>query len=349
MLNNNLNIVVTIMENKNQMKVLSLHAVGDLRLERAPIPQVKDDEVLVKIKNCGICGSDIGRVFEHGTYSFPTVPGHEFSGQVVFDKSGEWTGKKVAIFPLLPCFECQMCKEGNYAECTNYDYYGSRRDGAWAEYLAVKKFNLIEVPESVSYAEAAMCEPIAVAVHAFSKLNVEKNKSLLISGAGPIGLIIGHLAKGAGVKDVAYIEIDNEKIKFLKENGFIHYDETDGIKYDYAIEGAGASAALSKLLCGVKPFASVVLMGNPAREMTLSQHHYWKILRGELKLYGTWNSFYNDKVNDWKTAIKLIPDGKLNLDKLITHYVPLDKALDALNMMKDKKEFFCKVMIDNER
>lgn len=332
-----------------KMKVMSLNAVGDLRLETKQIPEVLEDEVLVKIKNCGICGSDIGRVFEHGTYSFPTVPGHEFAGQVVYDKSGEWLGKKVAVFPLLPCFKCDMCKEGNYAECSNYDYYGSRRDGAWAEYLAVKKFNLLEVPENVSYAQAAMCEPCAVAIHAFGKLNFEKGKTLIVSGAGPIGLIIGYLAKSQGASEVAYIEIDPEKIKFLEKNGFTLYDENSNKKYDYAIEGTGVSQALSKLLCTVKPFASVVLMGNPAKEITLSQQHYWKILRGELKLFGTWNSCYNEKINDWKTAIKLISDGTINLNPLITHYVKLEDTLAALNMMKYKKEFFCKVMIDNER
>lgn len=332
-----------------KMKAQSLFGIGDLMFIDLDIPTPSDDEVLVQIKNCGICGSDIGRVFEHGTYSFPTVPGHEFSGKVVYDKSGEWLNKKVAIFPLLPCFKCEMCANGNYAECSNYDYYGSRRDGAFAEYIAVKKFNLVEVNDNVSYQQAAMCEPAAVAIHAFSKLNAQKDKSLLISGAGPIGLILGQLAVNAGLKKVCYIEIDKNKIDFLKKNGFELYSPQDSASFDYAIEGTGVSNALASLLDGVKPFAKLVLMGNPAREMNLSQQHYWKILRKELTLLGTWNSYYNDKANDWKKAIDYIVQGKIDLSKLITHKVGLENTFDALKMMRDRKEFFCKVMVENER
>ena len=331
----------------NTMRAQNLHGVNDLRLDTLPIPTCKEDEVLVKIKNCGICGSDIGRVFVNGTYHFPTVPGHEFSGLVVEDKSGEWLGKKVAIYPLLPCFQCEMCKQGNYAECANYDYYGSRRDGAYAEYLAVKKFNLIEVPEHVSFEEAAMCEPTAVATHALNKTGLLEGQTLLISGAGTIGLIIGQLAMGRGAKKVCYIEIDPAKIEFCKKMGFTLYDGQE--KFDCAIEGTGAGVALENLLGGVKPLATVVLMGNPGREVTLTQKGYWKILRGELTLKGICNNSYNDKENDWKDAIKAIAEGKINLKPLITHTVSLENVMDGLMMMRDRKEFYCKVMIDVER
>lgn len=331
------------------MKALSLYDIGDLRVVDLPIPKPQSDEVLVKIKNCGICGSDIGRVFEHGTYFFPTVPGHEFAGQVVYDTDGVWTNKRVAIFPLLPCFNCDMCKLGNYAECSNYDYYGSRRDGAFSQYIAVKKFNLVELPDSVSFEQAAMCEPTAVAIHAFSKLDVKNKNSILISGAGPIGLILGQLAKNTGINKVCYVEIDQNKINFLRQNGFELYDANCDYKFDCAIEGTGSSSALATLLGAVKPFSEIVLMGNPAKDMNLTQKQYWHILRGELKLLGTWNSLYNDRVNDWKNAIEYIASGKVNLSNLITHRVELDKTFDALKMMRDRKEFFCKVMIENER
>ncbi len=322
------------------MKALSLYDIGDLRVVDLPIPKPQSDEVLVEIKNCGICGSDIGRVFEHGTYFFPTVPGHEFAGQVVYDTDGVWTNKRVAIFPLLPCFNCDMCKLGNYAECSNYDYYGSRRDGAFSQYIAVKKFNLVELPDTVSFEQAAMCEPTAVALHAFSKLDVKNKNSILISGAGPIGLILGQLALNAGLQKICFVEIDQKKIEFLKANGFELFDSEKGEKFDYAIEGTGASGALATLLNNVKPFSKIVLMGNPAKEMTLTQQQYWKILRGELTLYGTWNSLYNERTNDWKKAIEYISQGKIDLSKLITHKVGLDDAFSALKMMHDKKEFF---------
>ena len=170
------------------MKCANLHGINDLRYEDMPMPVCEEDEVLVAVKCCGICGSDIPRVYTKGTYHFPTVIGHEFAGKVVYDSKKELEGKKVAVFPLLPCFACDSCKEGNYATCENYDYYGSRRNGGMSEYLAVKRWNLLTVPENVSYHEAAMCEPVSVARHAICKLNIQQGDRLLISGAGPIGI-----------------------------------------------------------------------------------------------------------------------------------------------------------------
>ena len=112
---------------KTTMKALNLHAIDDLRLDTLPVPTVGEDEVLVKIAYCGVCGSDIPRVYSKGTYHFPTVIGHEFSGVVAYDPKGELDGKRVAVFPLLPCFTCDSCKQESYALCADYDYYGSHQ------------------------------------------------------------------------------------------------------------------------------------------------------------------------------------------------------------------------------
>ena len=203
------------------MAALSLFAVGDLRLIEAEVPTCKENEVLIKIKNCGICGSDIGRIFKNGTYHFPTVPGHEFAGEVIFDPHGDLNGKRVAVFPLLPCFECEMCKKGMYAKCSSYDYYGSRCDGAFSEYIAVKRFNLVELPDNVSFEESAMCEPASVALHVVKKAGIKSGDSVVISGAGPIGLISGQWAKMFGAKRVMMFDIDSEKIEFCKKMVFM--------------------------------------------------------------------------------------------------------------------------------
>ena len=329
------------------MKALNLHAIGDLRYEDLPKPTIKEDEVLVQIKNCGICGSDIGRVFTHGTYHFPTVIGHEFSGVVVKDDSGRWLGKKVAVFPLLPCFQCPSCKSGNYAQCISYDYYGSRRNGGFAEFLSVKKFNLVEIPDGVSFEEAAMCEPTAVAIHALRKCNPAQNSPLLISGAGTIGLIIGQLARSRTQSDVFFIENDQSKIDFLQKLGFSLWDGKQ--KFDYAIEGTGASSALQSMLSAMNAFGTMVLMGNPGKDVLLTQKAYWAILRSELSLKGMWNNCYNDAENDWKDAIRAISNGEVQLKQLITHVFSLAEGLKGLTLMRDKKEFYCKVMIDVEK
>ena len=154
------------------MMALNLHGVGDLRYEEVPMPVPGPGEVLLKIKAVGICGSDIPRAFTKGTYHFPTIIGHEFAGEIVEADDSELVGRGASVFPLLPCGKCSACREEQYARCSDYDYYGSRRDGAMAEYIAVKQENLCLLPKEVTYEEAAMSEPAAVALHAFRKSGV---------------------------------------------------------------------------------------------------------------------------------------------------------------------------------
>lgn len=117
------------------MKAYALHGVNDLRYEEVDIPEVKDNEVLVNVQAAGVCGSDIPRIYKTGTYSFPLIPGHEFSGvvemvgQKVDDK---WSGKRVGVFPLIPCRKCIPCKSKRFEMCRHYSYLGSRSDGGFA-------------------------------------------------------------------------------------------------------------------------------------------------------------------------------------------------------------------------
>jgi len=327
---------------KKTMKAAVLHAVGDLRYEDLSMPVPQSGEVLLKIGACGICGSDIPRVFEKGTYHFPTVPGHEFAGSIV-DGDADLIGKKAAVFPLLPCRKCPACEMGEYANCSNYDYYGSRRDGAFAEYLAVDKRNLVILPEGLDEETASLCEPAAVARAAVRKLDVKLGDLAVIWGAGPIGLMAAQWAKAAGAREVKVVDISEEKLAFAKSFGFEAYDrEKDGL-CDCALEGTGAGPALSYLVTCVKPHGRVVLMGNPGRDMTIKQSDYSQILRREITLRGTWNSSFNSSINDWKEAVAAMASGTLRCKELITHRYPLSDCNKALEMMRDKKEFFTKV------
>lgn len=329
------------------MKCANLHGVNDLRYEDIPMPECGEDEVLVEVKSCGVCGSDIPRVYTKGTYHFPMVIGHEFAGKVVCDPQKKLEGRKVAVFPLLPCFSCNSCKEGKYATCENYDYYGSRRNGGMSEYIAVKRWNLLLVPERVSYNEAAMCEPVSVARQAICKLHIKAGDSLLISGAGPIGLIAGQWAKLFGAGNVFYFDVDERKIDVCKKMGFAKYTQDTPI--DCVLEGTGHSDALSKCLKAVSPGGKVVLMGNPAGDIQMTQNTYWHILRKELTVHGTWNSSYNDQQNDWLEGLQAMADGKINVKPLITHIFPLEEVNAAFEMMKNRTEFFNKVMLTMEK
>ncbi len=329
---------------KKTVKCANLHAVNDLRYEETLLEKLKKDEVLVQVKSCGICGSDIDRVYKKGTYHFPTIIGHEFSGKVVYDVEEKLTDKNVVIFPLLPCFKCKSCENGNYATCEDYDYYGSRRDGGMTEYIAIKRWNLLVMPDNLEFDEGAMCEPVSVARHAVLKLDIQKGDNIFISGAGPIGLIAGQWAKMFGAKNVYYTDIDERKIQFAKTLGFYEYKE--GTLIDCALEGTGYSNALELCLKNVKPRGKVVFMGNPAGDIILFPNTYWYILRKELKIYGTWNSSYNDIENDWRESLKAMSEGKINVKSLITHKFPLSKCTEAFEMMKNKTDFYNKVILN---
>lgn len=329
---------------KKTVKCANLHAVNDLRYEDKLLEECAEDEVIVEVKSCGICGSDVSRVFTKGTYHFPTVIGHEFAGKVVYDPQNSLNGENAVVFPLLPCFKCKSCAEKSYATCENYDYYGSRRDGGMSEYIAVKRWNILVMPKNLSYDDGAMCEPVSVARHAVLKLGITDGCTVFISGAGPIGLIAGMWAKKFGAGDVYYIDVDARKIQFAETLGFKEYKNQ--IQADCVLEGTGHSDALKTCLEAAKPHGSMVLMGNPAGDISLSQNTYWHILRKELRISGTWNSSYSDIQNDWKESIKAMSDGTIDVKKLITHKYPLSECNTAFNMMKSRDEFYNKVMLN---
>ena len=341
------------------MKALNLHAVGDLRYEDVPMPVRQAGEVLLKVHACGICGSDLPRVFTKGTYHFPTIPGHEFAGEIVEADDPSLVGRRAAVFPLLPCRKCEACQVGEYAQCSDYDYYGSRRDGAFAEYIAVKEWNLVFFDDSLSYEEAAMCEPAAVALHAIGQASVGIGDTVAVFGAGPIGIMLGLWARTAGAFRVILCDIDPTKVEFARKQGFdaVNSRETDPVEYirtqtggrgaDACIEGAGVAQTWEQALKAVKSFGTGVSMGNPAGDMTLTQKGYWEILRKQLTLKGTWNSSYNDVRNEWRTALAAIASHRIDVRPLISHRFPLSEADKAFGVMRERKEFFNKVMFIN--
>ena len=282
------------------MKALNLHAVGDLRYEDVPMPVRQAGEVLLKVHACGICGSDLPRVFTKGTYHFPTIPGHEFAGEIV-----------EADDP------------------------------------------------SLSYEEAAMCEPAAVALHAIGQASVGIGDTVAVFGAGPIGIMLGLWARTAGAFRVILCDIDPTKVEFARKQGFdaVNSRETDPVEYirtqtggrgaDACIEGAGVAQTWEQALKAVKSFGTVVSMGNPAGDMTLTQKGYWEILRKQLTLKGTWNSSYNDVRNEWRTALAAIASHRIDVRPLISHRFPLSEADKAFGVMRERKEFFNKVMFIN--
>ena len=346
------------------MEALVLHGVGDLRLAQMPIPTVSAEQVRVRIRFCGVCGSDIPRIFTKGTYRFPTVCGHEFAGTVDLCGAGVddfKQGDNVVVFPLIWCGKCAACENGKYVQCSDYDYLGSRSNGAFAEYVVAPKENIIRVPKGVTLEAAAQTEPAAVALHAIRRVQDSLvGKTVVIFGAGSIGLIVAQWARIMGATQVLLFDIVPEKLKLAQRLGFENvFNSTEEYPVDVVnthtggngahvcIESAGVPQTYLYALGSVRRGGNVVLLGNPAADVTLPATLISQLMRREASLLGTWNSDYSVSGNDddWRTVLQAMASGKLDMSPLITHKVPLTDSTEALHMMKDKSEFYAKVLI----
>lgn len=346
------------------MKARVLKSVGNLEYCDYPIPKIKSGEVLLKVKACGVCGSDIPRIFVNGTYHFPTIPGHEFSGQVVeaYDKENEnLVGMRATVFPLIPCKKCESCNKGSFEMCKSYDYLGSRSDGAFAEYVRVPTWNLVPIPDNLSYEAAAMSEPCAVALHALRRAQIEIGDIAVIYGPGTIGMLIAQWARAWGAK-VLLVGTDLNNWDFVESLGFYDYCNsshedpiewvnkmTNGSGADIAIEAVGIATTACNCLKSVAPGGKVLYVGNPHGDYTFPRDTYWQILRKQLTIFGTWNSSYNNtRKSDWSVVVDAMANGKINVEKLITHKFGLKDMDKGLDIMKDNTEFFAKVMVVNK-
>jgi len=344
-----------------------LHAVGDMRYETVPKPQPGPGEVLVRVAFCGVCGSDIPRTFVKGTYHFPTVIGHEFSGTVEDCGSGVddlAQGDPAVVFPLIWCGQCPPCEQGKYVQCVDYDYLGSRSDGGLAEFVVAPRQNLVRVPAGVSLEVAAMTEPAAVALHAVRRGGELVGQTAAVFGAGPIGLMVAQWARAIGAAQVILFDLVPEKLKMARELGFsLAFDsrEVDPVKTvesltagegaHLSIEGAGVPPTCVQALASARRGGRVVLLGNPAADVNLPAGLISQLMRREVNIFGTWNSDYSVTGNDddWQTVLQAMASRKIELEPLITHRIPLPQAYEALLMMKDQREFYSKVLIYPER
>lgn len=343
------------------MKALTLEKVGQLILKEKPVPELEAGMVLVKILACGICSSDIPRVFKTGTYHFPTVPGHEFSGVIVEvapDVKRELIGRKVVVFPLLPCKNCPSCLIGEYARCDHYNYFGSRCDGGFQEYIAVPTWNLVFCPDEMPPTLAALCEPVAVAKHCIDAGDIHIGENVLVVGTGTIGLAAALWAKINGAQKVIVAGRSSRKLDFAKslgidvvvnsdsedyENEILKVTENRGV--DVAFECVGSSSAIRTAIVSAKKGGRVILTGNPDGDITLSKPVYWKILRNELTIRGTWNSTYKGQHDDWSVVIHFLLNEGYPFGKLITHVFALEDYEKAFATVRSSDEFSIKVML----
>ena len=357
-------------------KAWVLHDIGDIRYEEVDIPSPGDNEVLVKVMAVGICGSDVPRVYETGAHKMPLVPGHEFSGVVMkvgTNVSSELEGMRVAVSPKIPCRKCEMCVKGETDLCLNYDYTGSRRDGAFEEYVCIPVDNLIELVDNISFEEGAMIEPLAVAANAVRTGcagidHSDDSVRIAVCGMGTIGLMVVMLLKEMGYSDIYVIgnkdsqrdkaldlgispehfcDVRNEDpVTWLKE-------KTNGVSVYF--ECVGSNESIRYGLEAGEPKSVLVLVGNPHSDMSFSRNTYWEILRKQMRLLGIWNSSYrkecvdsgtiDNKIDDWHYVLRRLESGRIEPSKLISHRFSLEELDKGLDIMHNKTEDYCKIMI----
>ena len=346
------------------MKANVLFGVNDLRYITYDRPILKKGQVLVEVKAAGICGSDVARVFKNGTYHFPTIIGHEVSGvvkEVKDEKDVPLVNRRVSVYPLIPCGECPSCRQGFYETCTHYNYLGSRCDGGFAQYVAVPTWNILTIPDEITFEQAAMLEPCAVAIHALRKARIGLGSKVAIFGPGTIGMILCRMAKLTGAH-VLLLGRTQQKLDHAEElelvdeicNVTMHnahdwiLEQTDSQGVDVAIEGTGSSEMFGSCLQVVKAGGTVVCLGNPQGDYYIEKNNYWQILRKQFTLLGTWNSSFAVPGYDWKRVLDLMSDQLLHPERLITHRFPLSQLNKGLDLMRDQNVYTNKVMIINE-
>ncbi|MCH5186022.1 MAG: galactitol-1-phosphate 5-dehydrogenase [Oscillospiraceae bacterium] len=344
------------------MKAYVLHGIGDLRFEDVPVPEIKDNEVLVEVKAAGICGSDIPRIYKTGAYSHPLIPGHEFSG-IVVDAGRNTTvreGKRVGVFPLIPCGECMPCKKKLYEMCRSYGYLGSRKDGGFAEYAAVPEKNLIELPDNVIYEEAAMLEPMSVAVHSVRRTAVRKENSVVVCGLGTIGLMVIMILRMMGIENIYAVgnkDFQKKRAERLGISGKFYCDagrggadeqladKLGGNGADVFFECVGKNEVLNMAVNNTAPGGKIMLVGNPYSDMSLDKAVYWKILRNQLTITGTWNSsFTGEKSDDWHYVLEKLKEKSISPSELISHKFNMREFEKGFRLMRDKSEDYVKIM-----
>lgn len=327
-------------------------------------PEIKNaEEAMVKILYASICGSDINRIASMDKKWDNLIPGHEAVGEIVKlgDKVKNFNiGDKVAIIPLVPCFSCVMCVQGNYEFCTNYKFIGTRLNGAFVEYIAINSRNLFKIPNEKDVEKYVFLEPLSVAIHSINKAGINFGKTAAIIGSGTIGLLIFSILNNLLAYEVATADIDNYKLKIAKEIGakycvnineenledFIKTNiNTDGV--DITFESSGAAEAKSLSIIITKPRGKIVILGTSNEDLSFKRSIFELIVRKEQTVIGSWMSYsYPFPGLEWQSAFKILNNNIIDIKYLITHRFKIDDIKSAFDMIYENKQSFCKIIID---
>lgn len=343
------------MPTPESMTAAVMYAPGDIRVERVPVPAIGPEEVLLKVAACGVCGSDIPRMNRNGGYVMPIICGHEFSAwveQVGAEVTGLGVGDLVSVPPLIPCWRCDQCARGNFSLCEDYDYFGSRSDGAYGQYVKSQANNVLLMPTGIDPLAAAMIDPAAIALHAVWKVDLRQGHNVAVVGAGPIGLFAVQWARMAGANEVVAIDMSPEKEGMMREAGATRAVTTREealavcpAGFDVVVESAGSpvTADMAASLCA--PHGEAVFIGIPHAPVELSKETYNHFLRQEVTLRGSWNSFSAPfPGEEWRTVASKLADGSLKWEFMISHRLGLEELPEMMKALGDRSVVSSKVL-----
>ncbi|WP_339319180.1 NAD(P)-dependent alcohol dehydrogenase [Paenibacillus sp. FSL R10-2734] len=330
-----------------------------ISVKQIDIPVPKDNEALIKVYCIGICGSDV-HYYEHGrigryVVKEPIILGHELAGEVVEvgkKVSNITVGDRVAVEPGVTCGHCDYCKSGRYNLCPDVAFLATPPvNGAWAEYIVMPSDYLFKLPDSMSYEEGAMLEPLSVGFHAMMRGKVQPFDRVLITGLGPIGLLAGQAAKLFGVSEIYGTDVVPFRRELAMDMGFTAAldpvnesveqrlnELTGGSGVTLVVESSGNAQAMADTIKLVRRGGRIVFVGLPADgviPMDMGQ-----FIDAEIDAYGVFRY-----ANTYPAAIQALQHSSLEIEKIVTHRFALTDTQEALEVARKEKDTSIKVMI----
>ncbi|MCT4507700.1 MAG: alcohol dehydrogenase catalytic domain-containing protein [Tepidibacter sp.] len=344
--------------NKKQMKGAMFLEPGKIEVQNVNIPKIKENEVLVKIKYCGICGTDMH--IYNGVYSkdkLPLIAGHEFSGTIESVGSNVKRfkgGEKVVADINFSCGTCFYCRQNQPLMCEQMEQLGIHINGAFAEYVVIPEHMIYEIPGDMDLKDAALLEPISCVVRSAKQYNIKFAESVVIIGDGAIALIHVQMAKICGAAPIIVIGLDDNRMEKAKELGADYviksgegmYDEvkrlTEGRGGDVVIESVGIPVTYDQTFKLVRPGGRIVAFGL-ANEDCAVKYKPFEVIIKELSMVGT----VAGAKNDLAESITLVKHNRFNLEDYKTTVVKLNDIAQAFERLKTDRSIL-KILVDIE-
>jgi 2-desacetyl-2-hydroxyethyl bacteriochlorophyllide A dehydrogenase len=328
------------------MRAVIIDKPGEIRVGAVPDPTPGPDDVLIKVGACGICGTDLH--ISEGEFPptpYPIVPGHEFAGEVVAlgknvqrDASSISIGARVAVDPSLFCGHCAFCRVGRGNLCLNWGAIGDTVDGAFAEYVKVPLANAYALPEHVSFREAALIEPVSCAVHGIHRLEPRLGDTVLIVGAGTMGLLLLQLALRGGASRVAVMDLNTQRLTLAEKLGAYRTAsssqallESEPLGFDCVIDATGVAAAIDTALKLVKRGGKFMVFGVAPQEARVAISPF-RVYNEEITIVGSMAV-----LNSYQQAVDLVSGGAINTQIMLTEAFSLEEFSQALSLLRQGK------------